>query len=323
MFPRPVTTADRCLSKYDTTIPFLQATAIALVVTLVIVFNAGILAWPLGRLSQGFWAHLIRTARPKMEMTSNVFPVRWGRTLSRIRKSDAEDVLDESRYTYLMFLVVYWLVEFPAYRIVLAYDFVTKNEMRSADHIGLAVIQVLVAIILLPLFVAVWTILVVYSILNWTATSLKAPQKRDVGEQPEKPEQERRNSFADGDDTKTYKGPKNAEGTAEEQTRRDRREKDVRDRKEKRERVRKQVSLLINPPELYESKLKPYNEKIKALTRRKEKRGSRESIKSSSSAPSQPKAPHRSIWPFAKRGAATAANDTEGLQEQEELVRIV
>lgn len=258
-----------------------------------------------------------------MEMTSNVFPVRWGRTLSRIRKSDGEDILDESRYTYLMFVVVYWLVEFPAYRIVLAYDFVTKNEMRSADHIGLAVIQVLVAVILLPLFVVVWTILVVYSILKWTATSLKAPQKRDVEEQSEKPEQERRKSFADGDDTKTSRGPKNPEGTDEENIRRDRKKKDAQDRKEKGDRIRKQVSLLINPPELYENKLKPYNEKIKASVLKKEKRGSRESITSSSSAPSPRKASHRSIWPFAKRGAGTAANDTEGLQEQEELVRIV
>ena len=258
-----------------------------------------------------------------MEMTSNVFPVRWGRTLSRIRKSDGEDVMDESRYTYLMFLVVYWLVEFPAYRIVLAYDFVTKNETRSADHIGLAVIQVLVAVMLLPLFVAVWTILVVYSILKWTATSLKALQKRDIEEQSEKPEQERRKSFADGDDTKTSRGPKNPEGTDEEKIRRDRKKKDAQERKEKGDRIRKQVSLLINPPELYENKLKPYNEKIKGLTLRKKKAGSLDSIKSSSSAPRQPKAPHRSIWPFAKRGAGTAANDKEGLQEQEELVRIV
>ena len=247
-----------------------------------------------------------------MEMTSNVFPVRWRGSLSRIRKSDGEDVLDESRYTYLMFLVVYWLVEFPAYRIVLAYDFVTKTEMTSADRIGRAVIQVLIAIILLPLFVAVWTILVVYNILVWIATSLKALQKRDIEEQSEKSEQERRKSVADGDDTKASRGLKNPEATAEDKIRQDRREKEAR--------VRKQVSLLINPPELYENKLKPYNEKIRALTLRKEKRGSRESTSSSSSVPSQPKPPHRSIWPFTKRGAGTTADNTEGLQEQEELV---
>lgn len=227
--------------KYDTTIPFIQATAIALIITLLLVFNAGILAWPLGRLSQGFWAQLIRTARPKMEITSNVFPVRWRRTLSRIRKSDGEDVLDESRYTYLMFLVVYWVVEFPALRIVLAYDFVTKNNVTTPKHIGLAIVHVVVATKLLPLFIAIWTILVIYSILHWTATSIETPRKRDTEEQPDKPEQERRKSFADGDDSKASRGPENPEGTAEEKTRRERKEHEDRDRKEKGDPVLKQV----------------------------------------------------------------------------------
>ena len=256
-----------------------------------------------------------------MEITSNVFPVPWRRTLSRIRTSDGEDILDESRYTYLMFLVVYWVVEYPAFRIVLAYDFVTKNKMTSADRIGLAVIQVLIAMILLPLFVAVWSVLVIYSIFHWTITSIKALQKKDTEEQLEKSEQERRKSFADGDETKASREPKNPEGTAEEKAIRDRKEKEDRDRKEKGERVRKQVALLINPPELYEDKLKPYNEKIKALTLRKGKRGG--SIKSSSTAPNQPKGPHRSIWPFRKRGAGTAADDKEGIQEQEGFVTTV
>ena len=248
-----------------------------------------------------------------METTSNVFPVSWRRTLSRIRTSDGEDVLDESRYTYLMFLVVYWLVEYPAFRIVLAYEFVTKNEMTSADRISLAIIQVLIAIILLPLFMAVWSVLVIYSIFHWTATSIKAHQKRGTEEQREKSEQERRKSFADGDDTKGSREPKNPEGTAEEKARWDRKEKEDQDRKEKGERVRKQVALLINPPELYKDKLKPYNEKIKALTLRKGKLGSGGSIRSSSSAPSQPKGPHRSIWPFRNRSAGIAADEKEGV----------
>ena len=253
-----------------------------------------------------------------MELTSNVFPVPWRGILSRIRTSDGEDVLDESRYTYLMFLVIYWLVEYPAFRIVLAYDSVTKNEMTSADRIGLALLQVLIAIVLLPLFVAVWSVLVIYSIFHWTATSLKALQKRDTEEQREKSEQEGRKSFADGDDTKASREPKNPEGTAEEKAKRERKEKEDRDRKEKGERVRKQVARLINPPKLYEDKIKPYNEKIKALTQRKGKSGSGGSIKSSSSASSQPKGPHRSIWSFRKRG--TVADDKEGVQEQEGLV---
>ena len=258
-----------------------------------------------------------------METTSNVFPVPWRRTLSRIRPSDGEDVLDESRYTYLMFLVVYWLVEYPAFRLVLAYDFVTKNEMTSADRIGLAIIQVLIAIILLPLFVAVWSILVIYSIFHWTANSIKAHQKRDTEEQRENSEQERGKSWADRDDTRGSREPKNLEVAAEEKARLDRKEKEDRDRKEKGDRVRKQVELLINPPKLYKDKLKPYNEKIKTLTIRKGKRGSGGSIRSSSSASGQLNGPHRSIWPFRKRGAGTAADEKEGVQEQEGLVTTV
>ena len=258
-----------------------------------------------------------------METTSNVFPVPWRRTLSRIRPSDGEDILDESRYTYLTFLVVYWLVEYPAFRIVLAYDFVTKNQMTSADRIAIAIIQVLIAILLLPLFVAVWLVLVIYSISHWTATSIKARQKRDTEEQRQKSEQERRKYFADGDDTKGSREPKNPEGTAGEKARLDRKKKEDQDRKDKGERVRKQVALLINPPGLYKDKLKPYNEKIKALTLREGKRGSGASIRSSSSAPGQPIGPHRSIWPFRKRGAGTAANEKDGVQEQEGLVTTV
>ena len=212
-----------------------------------------------------------------------------------------------------MFLVVYWVVEFPALRIVLAYDFVTKNDVTTPKHVGLAIVHVVFAIILLPLFVAIWTILVIYSILHWTATSIETPRKRDTEEQPDKPEQERRESFADGDDTKASRGPKNPEVTAEEKSRRDRKEQEERDRKEKGDRVRKQVSLLINPPQLYEDKLRPYNEKIQALTLKKKKRGSGESIRSSSSAPKRPGPAHRSIWSFAKRGAEEVANDKEGV----------
>ena len=260
-----------------------------------------------------------------METTSNVFPVPWRRTLSHIRASDGEDVLDESRYTYLMFLVVYWLVEYPAFRIVLAYESVTKNGMTSADRIGLAIIQVLIAIILLPLFLAVWSVLVIYSIFHWTATSIKAHPKRDtLEEQRDKSEQERRESFADGgDDTKGSREPKNPEGTASEKARSDRKKKEHQERKDKEERVRDQVALLINPPKLYKDKLKPYNEKIKALTTlSKGKRGSDGGgIRSSSSQPHGP--PHRSIWPFRKKRAAgtTAADDEkEGAQEREGLV---
>lgn len=248
-----------------------------------------------------------------MEKTSNVFPVPWGQTLSRIRQADGEDVLNESNYTYLMFLVVYCLVEFPALRVVLAYDFVTKNDITTSNQVGLATVRVLIALLLLPLLLAVWTILVVWSILRWTGNTIWTLPSQiwsDADEQSKNQylEQEKPKS-ADGIENKGRWGLKDAGGRNEEKYRQD--------RKAKEERVRKQVSLLINPPELYKDKLKPYNEKIKALTLR-EKKGSRKnrtnSVMSdhSSSAPSQP-TQQRRIWPFARHGTEKATNDKEGV----------
>ena len=242
-----------------------------------------------------------------MDMTSNIFPVQWTRTLSRMRKADGEDVLDESRYTYLMFLIVYWLVEFPAFRIVLAYDYTTKTDMTTANHFGLAASHILVAIILLPLFVAVWTILVMYSILHWAATSIRNSRRKDAEEQPDRPEQqERRKSVADGE---ASRGPKKPEDSAEEKTRRDRKEKEDLERKEKGDRVRERVSLLINPPKLYENKLRHYNKKIKNLALMRKGKGEGESGGRASSAPSRPTAPHRLIWSSRQRGDEEAADD--------------
>lgn len=201
-----------------------------------------------------------------MENTSNVFPVPWKKILSRIRQYDGEDVLNESKYIYLMFLVTYWLVEFPALRLVLAYDFVTKNEITTSNRIGLAAGRVLIALILLPLFLAVWIGLVTWSILHWTARKIwMLPHQawRVAEEQSDKrslPEQEKRKSDA-GDDDKGYRESKEVD---------DENEKNIRQaRKEREDRVRNQVSLLLNPQEFYQHKLRPYNGKLKALALRK------------------------------------------------------
>ena len=203
-----------------------------------------------------------------MEKTSNVFPVPWKKILSRIRQFDGEDVLNESKYIYLMFLVTYWLVEFPALRLVLAYDFVTKNDITTSNRIGLAAGRVLIALILLPLFLVVWMGLVTWSIVHWTARKVwmlphqawriaeERSDKRDLLEQ------EKRKSDA-ADDGKTYRESKKADDENEQKIRQA--------RKEREDRVRNQVSLLLNPRDLYQHKLGPYNGKLKALALRKKK----------------------------------------------------
>ena len=248
-----------------------------------------------------------------MEKTSNVFPVPWGKTLSRLRQTDGGDVLNESRYVYLIFLVFYWLVEFPALRLVLAYDFVTKNDMPASSHISLAAVRVLIALVLLPLFVVVWIVLVTWAIFLWTAHmiwTLPSVVLRDAqGQSDKQPLEQEKRKLDEGDDEKEFMESKKAKDRNEENVRRA--------RKAKEDRVSKQVSLLINPSKLYQDKVKPYNEKIKALTLMKMK-GLGESRKNlavseqSPSAPSQPTT-HRSVWSFAKRGSEKIADDNGGV----------
>ena len=242
-----------------------------------------------------------------MEKTSNVFPVPWKLTLSRIRQSDEEDVVNESRYVYLIFLALYWIVEYPALRIVLAYDFMTKNDITTSNNIGLATVRSLIAIILLPLFMAVWVILVTWTILSWAVRSawmLPFQIWRDAKDQSDKRNfRQGKSEFGEGDHGDKIYRTKEKEELVEKGIRQARKDRD--------DRIRKQVSLLLNPPELYQDKLKPYNEKIKALTLRR-KKGSHQI----SSAPTQPTAnrsTHRSIWPFVKRSAENTADDNVGV----------
>ena len=228
------------------------------------------LAWPVGNVSQRFWFRISEAARLKMEKTTNVFPVPWRKVLSHIRHTDGEDVLNESKYIYLMFLITYWLVEFPALRLVLAYDFVTKNSMTTSDRIGLAAVLVLIALLLLPLFLVVWTTLVMWSIVQWTAKKIwmlpfhawsiveDQSDKRSIVQEKGKSDEE--------DKDKGNRETKKVEDQNEENLRQA--------RKEREDRVRKQVSLLLNPKQLYQDKIEPYNGKIKALTLRKRKNSS-------------------------------------------------
>ena len=61
---------------------FISAIVIALFLTLLVVFNAEVFAWPFRSLRYS----ISQTARGKMEQTSNNFPVDWAETLASIKK---------------------------------------------------------------------------------------------------------------------------------------------------------------------------------------------------------------------------------------------
>ena len=65
-----------------------------------------------------------------------------------------------------LFLVVYFLVDFPAARLVLAYESVTDVEAKFPDHPTLAIVRTLVALIFLPVFATSWTLLIAWSPLR-------------------------------------------------------------------------------------------------------------------------------------------------------------
>ena len=109
-----------------------------------------------------------------MGETSNMFPVSWQKTLNRIKEVEEQDVLHDieipkwprSKLIYLLFLVVYFLVEFPASRIMLAYESVVRIGGRTPGSVALTAVQISVAMMMLPLFVVVWKGLVTWSILH-------------------------------------------------------------------------------------------------------------------------------------------------------------
>ncbi len=135
------------------------------------VFNAETLAWPIRR----FRYIISHSAREKMGRTPNKFPVTWEKTLDHIKDAEEHDILHDhempkwprSRLVYILFLIIYFFIDFPASRIVLAYESVTDTEATSPDHATLAVVRIFVALMLSPVFAASWTILVVWSLLSW------------------------------------------------------------------------------------------------------------------------------------------------------------
>ena len=250
------------------------------------VFNAETLAWPIRRIRY----IITSSAREKMGRTPNKFPVTWEKTLDNIKDAEEHDILHDhempkwprSRLLYLAFLVVYFFVDFPASRIVLAYESVTDAETNSLDRATLAVSRILIALVFLPVFVASWTILAIWSLLCWSLIKAwtlplnewkkaseqssdrhinrlreqyEADAKAEADAEAEAKEKAKEQDGArdgDGESIKSVtrgeknnkKGkPKTVEERIDDMRRKERKEKD--------DRIRDHVKFLINPPELY------------------------------------------------------------------------
>lgn len=229
-----------------------------------------------------------------MGETSNMFPVSWKKTLKHIKEAEEQDVLHDiempkwprSKLIYLMFLVIYLVVEFPASRIVLAYESVVRKGARTPQDIALTAVQTLIAIMMLPVFVIAWTVLIMWSTVHWVLSKIWAVQRlsEKMGEElldaavKEYVEAEEKKKEQDGERETDRKGAPVATHEEKSNKKKEREPKEpVGERKtqlkEKVEEARRtagkgreaqlheHVRLLINPTKLYEAKVKDFKSK--------------------------------------------------------------
>ena len=297
-----------------------------------------------------------------MGETSNMFPVSWKKTLNRIKEAEEQDVLHDiempewprSKLIYLMFLVIYLMVEFPASRIVLAYESAVKDGARTPESLVLTAIRILIAVIMLPIFVVAWLVLVIWSIMHavmdkiGTFRKLQEEMNKNLLEEAitgyvEKEERSKEQDGEKGIDrrgttviTHDEKGGNKKEKELKEQLieRKAKLKEKVEEarrvsRKGKQDRLNGQVKLLINPPKLYEAKTKGFMSGRKKGEDQKgedqEKTISRTGSAASSSGkgeaaretPDQ-NLTHKSIWRLARRLKKKAVDDEVAVQGREE-----
>ena len=72
-----------------------------------------------------------------------------------------------SHLIYVVFLVVYLAAEFPAMRIGVAYESITRGDKTSPRRVVLATVQVLVALLVLPIYLSGSVVVSVWNILHW------------------------------------------------------------------------------------------------------------------------------------------------------------
>jgi hypothetical protein len=267
---------------------FGRVTAVALVITLVVVFNAETLAWPIMlirfKMSEG--------ARKRMRETSSRWPLEWRNAVKVMTKLEVDSVLrdDEAprwpgnKMVYLLYWVVYLLIELPAARIVLgSQSFISlwhlRKGTRSASNIVRLIGRIVLGLILIPVFLITWSLLALWTVVVGPLSAARRRMKQSLakaqGEARAKAvwaAMEGRSGATSNSAGDRNKGPhdqNNAEAKKEaEQKDNEQEEAEEQVRKneiQERRRLRKQTSLLVNPPEvldlIYRSKEAEKSEK--------------------------------------------------------------
>lgn len=289
-----------------------------------------------------------------MEQTANVFPVPWAETLAKIKKAEEQDVLHDNekpkvprnKLIYLTFLVIHMLVEYPAFRIALAYKSVSMRDL-TLDRIALIAFRVTMAIVLLPVFFASWIIVVLWILLYWTLTgiltypfkvwkSVRTDTEKKLEEEHRKkflePSEKTEDQDADKDDNRKGQPPPAQAQEDKDSKKKQPKRKDLEEefersrsqaRKEEEERLQGQVKLLINPAQMYDEKARTI------LTRRKKtEKQKADSSETSMAAPLldnrdvnnevsgpavPPTARRRSIWSFFRHRNENPSQEKEAV----------
>ncbi|KAH8812642.1 hypothetical protein F5884DRAFT_878489 [Xylogone sp. PMI_703] len=248
--------------------PFGRATAVALIITLVIVFNAETLAWPIMFIR----FKMSRSAGKRMRETSSKWPLEWSKVGKIMAKLEHDSVLHDdeapkwpgNKIVYLFYWVVYLLIEFPATCIVLGIQsfasfWYLRKDSTLASNILQRVAWIILGLLLLPMFLIAWSILAVWvSIISTLSAGYqrikhllakaegKARAKRVWavwdGVEPNNTAPNGSNENDNEHKTKEKKKDPSPKEKAEENLRK-------RERKEKR-RLKERTSLLVNPLEV-------------------------------------------------------------------------
>ena len=215
-----------------------------------------------------------------MKESPSVFPFAWKIALDNINMSEEGDILHDnepprplrSKIIYLVFLVIYLFTEYPAQRIAVAYESVRTDDIKDPNQIFRTLGRLVFAVLLMPIFVPVWIILVIWtllpsamrSILNesgliWKGLRGKAAERLDK-DYPDQPGRGDENLDTDHGkereiDLETTRGPPGAQanGNGEDHSppsHKRLQEQHVQDCRDREARIRSQVSLLVNPPEM-------------------------------------------------------------------------
>lgn len=95
--------------------------------------------------------------------------------MEHIKKVEEKEIVHDtvkiawhkSHLIYVVFLVVYLVVKFPAMRMGFAYESITRGDKTSPRRVVLATVQVLVALLVLPIYLSISVVVSVWNILHW------------------------------------------------------------------------------------------------------------------------------------------------------------